>query len=80
VGGVQVHPRPAASAQDRPHRPVVDSEVDGPTDRRRERDKYHLAALAHHAQDAVPVLLAQIHRLVPRAHGLGSARLLGLVR
>jgi hypothetical protein len=59
-GGVPVHPRPAAGAQDRPHRPVVDREIDGPSDRGWEGDEDDLAALPDDAQDAVAVLLPQI--------------------
>ena len=59
-GGVPVHPGAAAGAQDRPDRPAVDGEVDGPSDRRRERDEDDLGALADDAQDAVAVLLPEI--------------------
>jgi hypothetical protein len=62
-GGVAVHPRTTAAEQDRAARPARDRVVDGPADRRGERDQDDLAALAAlaaHAQDAVTVFLAQV--------------------
>jgi hypothetical protein len=55
-----VHPGAAAVEQDRPAGPVGDGAVDGPADRRGQRDQDDLGALAARAQDPVTVLLTQI--------------------
>ena len=59
-GGVPVHPGAAAVEQDRPVGAVADGAVDGPADRRRQRDEDDLAALAAHPQDPVAVFLAEV--------------------
>jgi hypothetical protein len=59
-GGVPVHPGAAGVQQDRPAVPVADRPVDGPADRRRQRDQDDLGALAAHPQDPVAVLLAEV--------------------
>ena len=67
-GGVAVHPRAVAVKQDRPGITVIRGAVDGPADRRGQRDQDDLAALPADSQDPVPVFLAQIADV--RASGL----------
>jgi hypothetical protein len=55
-----VHPGTAAVEQDRAAHAARDGPVDGPADRRGQRDQDDLAALAAHAKDTVTVLLAQV--------------------
>ncbi len=55
-----VHPRAVTVKQDRPRVTVVRGAVDGPADRRRQRDQDDLAAFAADAQDAVAVFLAEV--------------------
>jgi hypothetical protein len=57
---VAVHPDAEGVAQDRPGVAAVNRAVDGPSHRRRQRGKHHLAALAPHPQHAVAVFLAQV--------------------
>ena len=59
-GRVPVHPGTAGIQQDRPADPGGHRPVDGPADRGRQRDQHHLGALTAHAQDPVPVLLAEV--------------------
>jgi len=59
-GGVPVHPGAAAVEQDRPAGPACGGAVDGPADRRGQRDQDDLGALAAHPQDAVAVFFAQV--------------------
>jgi hypothetical protein len=56
----RVHPGAAAVEQDRPAGPAADGAVDGPADRRGQRDQVDLGALAAHPQHAVAVFLAQV--------------------
>ena len=55
-----VHPGASGVQQDRPAVPVADRPVDGPADRRRQRDQDDLGALAAYPQDAMAVFLAQV--------------------
>ena len=59
-GGVPVHPGAAAVEQDRPAGAARDGAVDGPADRRGQRDQDDLGALAADPQDPVAVFLAQV--------------------
>jgi hypothetical protein len=59
-GGVAVHAGAGPVEQDRSGGSVADRSVDGPADRWRSRDEDDLGVLAHHAQDAVAVLLTEV--------------------
>jgi hypothetical protein len=59
-GGVPVHPGAAAVEQDRAAGAVGGGAVDGPADRRGQRDQDDLGSLAAYTQDAVAVFLAQV--------------------
>ena len=59
-GRVPVHPGTPGIQQDRPADPGVYGPVDGPADRGRQRDQYHLGALAAHPQHPMAVLLAKV--------------------
>jgi len=59
-GGVPVHPGTAPIEQDRAAHPACDGAVNGSADRRRQRDQDDFAALAAHAKDTVPVLVAEV--------------------
>ena len=54
-GGVPVHARAAVAGQDRPVSAAVDGAVDGPADRRGQRDQDDLAAFPADPQDPVSV-------------------------
>jgi hypothetical protein len=55
-----VHADAEGVAQDRAVVAVADRSVDGPADRRRQRNENDLATLATHPQDAVAVFLAEV--------------------
>ncbi len=59
-GGMPVHPRAVAVEQHWPGVSAADGAVDGPADRRGQRDQDDLAALPADPQDPVPVFLAQV--------------------
>jgi hypothetical protein len=59
-GGMPVHPHAVAVKQDRPGVTAVHGAVDGPADRRGQRDQDDLAAFPADAQDPVPVFLAEV--------------------
>jgi hypothetical protein len=67
-GCMPVHPRAVAVEQDRPGGAVAHGAVDGPADRRRQRDQDDLAAFTADAQDPVAVFLAEVADV--RAGGL----------
>jgi hypothetical protein len=64
-GGVAVHPGAAAVEQDRAVGAGGDRAVDGPPDRRWQRDQDGLGPFAAHAQHPVAVLFAQIGDVRP---------------
>ena len=66
-GGVPVHPGAAGIEQDRPAGPLRYGAVDGPADRRGQRDQDDLGALAAHPQHAVAVFFAQVGDAAPVA-------------
>jgi len=66
-GGMTVHPGTTAMEQDRPTGPVADRAVDGPPDRRWQRDLDHLGALAADAQHPVAVFVAEVGNVGPVA-------------
>lgn len=57
-GRMPVHPGAAAVEQDRAVHPPCGGTLDGPADRRRQRDQDDFAALAAHTKDTVTVLFA----------------------
>jgi hypothetical protein len=64
-GAVPVQPAPVPGGKQRSLGTLADGQVDRPGGTRRERDGYHLAALAGDDQGAVPALQAQVLNVRP---------------
>jgi hypothetical protein len=80
-GGVAVHPGAVAVEQDRSASAGADCPVDGPPDRRRQRDQDDLGAFAAYAQYPVAMLFAEVGWIGPQpASGdMGGLRPLGFL-